>query len=221
MASHGQGNKVAFGDVALFYPQVIDYLRLALVALAACTCVHEEWDSATACFLLYSVALDYVDGKLARRYNQCSVVGDGLDWTADVCTSWVFVMWWGRLERCWQPWAALATMAETGAAIFDFAMLATEQYEPRPPQRGFFVVLEALAPAGRWTWAGYGAWLASPLWCTVRCLSLYALSECSVTPYLAWVQAALALPAATYVWYNVALLASCLVRWRERPRSSA
>jgi phosphatidylglycerophosphate synthase len=212
--------KVTFRDVALFYPQVVDYLRLVLVGLAAFTCVHEDWDVGTACFLLYSVALDYVDGKLARRCRQCSVLGDGLDWTADVCTSWVFVMWWGRLDQRWQPCAALWTMAETGAAIFDFAMLATEQYTPRPPQTGFFYVLELLAPAGRWTWAGYFAWLAYPLWCTARCLSLYAaLGNPVAIDVLLWLRSLLVVPAATYVWYNVALFASCLTRWRERPRN--
>ena len=218
-------SEITFGDVAMFYPQVVDYVRLGLISLAAFTCVLEEWDVATAMFLLFSVALDWVDGKLARRCKQCSLLGDGLDWTADVCTSWVFVLWWGRMEPAMQPYAAVCTMVETGAAIFDFAMHTTEQYPPRPPQTGcFFAVLERLAPAGRWTWAGYVAWLSYPLWCTARCLWLRSSHHHHHHySFFFWLQVVLCAPAAMYAWYNAALLVSCLVRWREprRPDSAA
>jgi len=214
---------VTFADVALYYPQLVDYLRLALVAAATFTCTADgdAWHLTTAALVLTSVALDYYDGKLARYFDQCSVIGDGFDWTADVCVNWVFVLWWGRLEPAVQPFVALWTMVETATAVFDFAMHATERYGPRGKQGGFCAVLEWAIPAGRWNWLGYAMWISYPVFCTARCLGAAQVGSGAVQKVARVVQAVLAVPAFLFVWSNFALLKANLSRWTERRRAGS
>jgi len=47
---------------------------------------------------MLSVVLDYVDGYIARMYNQCSFFGDVFDWIVDISSSAVVYFWWGSLE---------------------------------------------------------------------------------------------------------------------------
>jgi phosphatidylglycerophosphate synthase len=214
---------VTYADVALYYPQLLDYFRIVLVAAATVTCSFDgnAWHISTAVLLLASFILDYYDGKVARYFNQCSLIGDGFDWTADICSSWVIVLWWGRLEPAMQPLIALWTMAETSTAIFDFALHTTERYPPRGKQTGFCTILEWAIPGGRWNWLGYLMWISYPFFCAARSLRLAGVGAASPAACLALdvTQVLLLVPSFFFVWSNCALLKANVSRWTERPRN--
>src|SRR5579862_7623688 len=76
-------NTTGFDQVGGYYPNQIGYVRVAMCVLAAFTAVrHFSWS--TAALLLGSTLLDWVDGPVARRTNQCSIFGSAIDWLADV-----------------------------------------------------------------------------------------------------------------------------------------
>lgn len=48
--------------------------------------------------LMISVILDYFDGKVARKYNQCTFVGEIFDWITDIFNYIICLFWWCQLE---------------------------------------------------------------------------------------------------------------------------
>ena len=70
-------------DRVLTVPNVLSVLRLLCVALFAWVLVGRRDDFAAACILAALGATDWVDGQVARRFNQVSTVGKVLDPAAD------------------------------------------------------------------------------------------------------------------------------------------
>jgi phosphatidylglycerophosphate synthase len=48
----------------------------------------------SAVLLMTSVLLDWIDGPVARAYNQCTIFGSGVDWLADVLVQILTMCWW-------------------------------------------------------------------------------------------------------------------------------
>lgn len=217
---------LTFEDMAWFYPNLIDYLRYALCLVANFTLFYDSLSVLTGVLLVVSFLLDIVDGKVARAYKQCSVLGDGIDWGADLYIEVLLMVWWGRLQPAIFPWIVLWTSIEIVAALVDFAIVAVDTYPARPKQTGFCVILEWAIPGGRYTSLGWINWLAYPHFIVCRCvyLTLYpAYTSIGggniIADGLLLCQALLLVPSILFVWSNAALLISGFARWKEVDRN--
>jgi phosphatidylglycerophosphate synthase len=208
---------VMFKDIWFFWANVVDYFRYVLCVVATFT-LFADCHISTAVLLIVSFLLDIVDGKVARAYNQCSVLGDGLDWGADLYVNILLMVWWGRLEPVVFPFLMLCTMVEVVAALYDFAMLACDKYPPRSPQSGICIIIEWAIPAGRYTDLGWVIWLAYPHFVAARCLYL-ADSIPMLAPILMLIQLLLVVPSGLFHWCNLALLITGFNRWEEKNKN--
>ena len=150
-----------FADVWWYYANLIDYLRIALCVAASVT-IAFGLHLPTAGLLLASILLDWVDGPVARAYGQCTLVGYGLDWFADLYTQILFSVWLGGLAPMAMPALMLAAMASVGAALLDFA-LTTAGHGPRSRQGGLLILTDLAVPNGSFSRFGTFLWLAWPL----------------------------------------------------------
>lgn len=208
---------VGFADICLFYANIVDYFRYVLCVIATFT-LFNDCHLTTGALLLISFLLDIIDGKVARAYGQCSILGDGLDWGADLYVNILYMMWWGRLEPVVFPFLMICTMVEVVAALYDFAMLACDRYPARSPQSGICIIIEWAIPAGRYTDLGWVIWLAYPFFVTARCLHL-ADAVPMLSPLWILAQLVLVVPSAMFHWCNLALLISGFNRWSEKNKN--
>lgn len=76
------------GDVLIYIPNIIGYLRVVLtltsITLMICSPVH--WIFAIACYVASFVG-DMFDGMAARKFNQCSTFGGLIDMVTDRCST--------------------------------------------------------------------------------------------------------------------------------------
>jgi phosphatidylglycerophosphate synthase len=204
-------NLTGLAAVRWYYPNQIGYARVALCIAAAFLTARIPW--LAAALLLGSTLLDWIDGPVARRANQCSIFGSGVDWFADMASQIVAMAWWVSIQPAALPWIAIATGIELCNCIFDFATTATGRYPQLPSRPGrtqpFFAILRWSMPGGAYTAFGNALWLAYPLCVLAFCLRLN---------YAAW---ALLAPAALYLWCELAWTAFILRNWAEPPRESA
>lgn len=207
------------GEIWGFYGNVIDYLRVVLVLIAAWT-ITLPAPLTSAALILASILLDWIDGPVARRFDQCTIFGSGVDWLADVLGQVVTLCWWAHLDIRILPFVLAFTAVEAALSIFDFATTATgvyPTYEGKLARRynGFFAILDWSMPNATYSPFGTFLWLAYPLFCLVSCLRL---AQPAFAPALQFAQAALLVPALLYVWCEVAYLCFLLRNWRELPR---
>ena len=120
------------GEIWRFYANVICYGRVALTLVAAVT-LMEHLPRTTAALILISTLLDWVDGPVARRLNQSTIFGCGVDWLADVLCQVITLIWWAQLDLRFLPVVFAFTAVETALSIFDFASSVTGIY---PSYRG-------------------------------------------------------------------------------------
>jgi CDP-diacylglycerol--inositol 3-phosphatidyltransferase len=88
-------------DLSNYYANIICYIRLALTFLASLLFPRHSY---LASFIIFtSVLLDYFDGPIARKYNQCSNLGAILDWISDIGNILIVAMWWANYLPQWTP----------------------------------------------------------------------------------------------------------------------
>jgi phosphatidylglycerophosphate synthase len=77
---------VKFKDIKFYYANIVDYIRIIMCLIAAYTITTDH--HLLSAFLIFTATLlDWLDGPVARAYNQCSLLGCGLDWSADLLGS--------------------------------------------------------------------------------------------------------------------------------------
>ena len=203
-------NITAFTDVAWYYANLIGYARLILCAIAAFCVFRIPW--LAAALLLGSTLLDWIDGPIARRANQCSILGSGVDWFADMASQMIAMGWLISIQPSVLPWIAAATGIELCNCIFDFATTATGRYPKMPArlrdQYLFFAILDWSMPGGAYTAFGNALWLAYPLCILAFCLRLN-------TAGLIFLPLAI-----LYLWCELAWLFFILASWAEPARST-
>ncbi len=201
-------NSAGFSDVKWYYANIIGYARVAMCFIAAFLLYRVPW--LAAALLLGSTLLDWIDGPIARRANQCSVLGSGIDWFADIASQLVAMCWWVSLQPSVLPWIAAATCIELCNCIFDFATTATARYPKMPPhlreRNRFFSILDWSMPGGSYTAFGNALWLAYPLCILAFCMRLKTAGL------------ALLLPALLYLWCELAWVVFILASWSEPAR---
>jgi phosphatidylglycerophosphate synthase len=212
------GEAVRFRDVRWYHANLIGYARVAMCLTAAFTMSLNQ-PLATACLLLGATLLDWVDGPVARAYNQCSIFGSGIDWLADLLAQVVTMLWWGILAPAVVPWLVIATAIELATGIFDFGTTAKEKYPVPGPQRGFFIILQWSMPGGCYTPFGTLLWLAYPVFALACCLHLSWPVRSELTNALLRISQGLScVPALLYLWCELAYLLFIVGNWTEAPR---
>jgi phosphatidylglycerophosphate synthase len=202
--------QAGFVDIRGYYANLIGYARVLLCLIAAFTAIHQlPW--LTAALLIASTLLDWIDGPVARRANQCSIFGSGVDWFADIMAQIVTMGWLVAVLPAALPWMALATAVELCNCIFDFATAATGRY-PKAPARlrdrsWFFVILDWSMPGGSYTILGNTLWLAYPLCLLAWCLRFDRIGL------------ALLPLAALYIWCELAWTVFIVANWAEPART--
>lgn len=203
-------NTTGLADVKWYYANVIGYARLGMCFIAAFLVYRLPWLAAG--LLLGATLLDWIDGPIARRANQCSILGSGIDWFADMVSQLVAMGWWISLQPSVLPWIAAATCIELCNCIFDFATTATARYPKMPPKlrerHPFFAILDWSMPGGSYTAFGNALWLAYPLCVLAFCLGLGTAGL------------ALLFPALLYLWCELAWVVFILASWSEPARSA-
>lgn len=235
-------NYTSFADIKYYYANLIDYARVLMIVLAGFTVVW-DWPLTSAFLIIVSTLLDWIDGPVARKYNQCSIFGSGVDWLADVQTQIVTCVWWSTLDRSVLPWLMIMTTVEVACAIFDFAMTATGRYPKLNQKTGFLVILNWCSPCSNYTWFGTFLWLAYPIFSVTCCLDLswgqpggilglvlatlkvslllFILSFLAASENFETTQYTMFLPAVMYGWCELAYLIHILNNWREPSRGAA
>lgn len=197
-----------FATLRGYRANVIGYVRVLLCIIATFLITQAPWPAAI--LLLVSTLLDWIDGPVARRMNQCSIFGSGVDWFADLLAQVVTMAWLAIIRPASLPWIAVATGIELCNGIFDFATTATGRYPVLPGRMGqrhrFFKILDWSMPGGSYTAFGNFLWLAFPLCQLAFCLRLDTAGW--------W----LAAPAVLYVWCELAWSAFIIANWREAAR---
>lgn len=69
--------------------------------------------------ILISIYLDYVDGEVARKYNECSFFGEIFDWMADITAYVIVLYWWNQLIPELAPLLFILFCLETMTMVTD------------------------------------------------------------------------------------------------------
>lgn len=200
----------SFAAVRSYSANVIGYVRVLLCILAAFLIGRAPWPAAA--LLFGSTLLDWIDGPVARRKNQCSIFGSGVDWFADMMSQLVTMAWLVTVRAAALPWIAIAAGIELCNCIFDFATTATGRYPVLPRGAGrrafFFEILDWSMPGGAYTAFGNFLWLSWPL---------CQLAFCLRGETAGWLLAA---PGVLYLWCELAWAVFIIVNWNEAPREA-
>lgn len=197
-----------FRQVSLYYANVIGYGRILIAAVAMALILYApSWKVAIAALLMASVLLDWIDGPVARRFGQSTVIGAGLDWLADLCAQTVLAAWCLRAGSPITAFVVVVTWIELSTGLFDFAATATGVY-PRQTDTStlpwYARVEHWLTPNQIYNRFGTACWLANTAFPLAFVLSLPA-----------WATVALAPLAILYAWHETCQLAFLLANWRE------
>ena len=207
-----------FAEIKYFYANLVDYLRVVMCVTAFFTIgKHLPWLS--ACLIMGATLLDWVDGPIARRYNQSTLFGSGVDWLADILAQLAMLAWWAMLAPAMLPWLLIAFSIELTTCLFDFATTATARYPKIGRPSGFYKILTWCMPQSSYTAFGTFLWLAYPVFVLACCLDL-SLSDPAplIIGILRCAEYLLAVPALLYLWCELAAGAFIISCWLEVPR---
>ncbi len=83
-------------EISFYYANIIGYVRLLLLIIISFTL--QSYIYITSILIFFATLLDYIDGPIARKYNQCSMFGHINDWVADLGAQLINFIWWGCLN---------------------------------------------------------------------------------------------------------------------------
>lgn len=224
---------IKFHDIKFYYANLIDYIRIILCLIASYT-ITTDWHLLSAFLILTATLLDWIDGPVARAYNQCSLLGCGLDWTADLLSQIVMITWWTSYDINVIPWLLIATFIELTTGIFDYATTTKLKYPKlKENPNGFFIILKWAMPLNSYTHFGNFLWYSYPLYCVIRTLECcYNYNEfMSDTSFSLIIENLniylfifllnryfLLIPSILYIWCEAAYGIHILLSWTEPSR---
>ena len=195
-----------WADVRFFYANIIDYVRVIMgVAATAMISNAPEWKNTIAFLIVGNVLLDWVDGPVARAYNQSSVMGCGWDWFADILAQYNLAMWCTAEKSPITLFVSVFSCVEIGCGLFDFAISATSVYpEQHESSNPFFAVENLLTPGGTYNTLGTAAWLVNTLYPVAVLLNWhpYIINAFQPLAYL-------------YAWHEVCQVCFIVSCWTE------
>ena len=111
-------------------PNMLSFLRLALIPVFLWLILRHEGAWAVA-LLIFSGFTDYLDGYIARKYNQVTRLGKLLDPAAD--RLYIFATLIGMVATGVIPlWLALVIIGRDVMLLIVYPVLATHGYGPLP-----------------------------------------------------------------------------------------
>lgn len=220
-----------FEEVKFYYANLVDYARVVFALMAMATLNSYPWFTGFSIFTSYM--LDWVDGPLARKYNQCSFFGMMLDWVADVLDEVLLLAWGAAIIEApgfqYQLVARGLMMIKTlmvtlaiSTSILDSVLSYVDMpYDvpngADPKQSKFWYafnlcLLEVNSSKMTYSELGTWAWCIANPWQIAVCL-MGALPVCPW--YVSVVVVFGAVPAIIDGWHQVAFFALLVKNWRE------
>jgi len=220
-------DSVSFNKIKFYYANIIDYLRIALVIISIFTICY-GYPLTSASLIMFSTFLDWIDGPVARYFNQCCIFGSGIDWVADILCQLIVIVWLAKLNvsDLWLIPIFIFTSIEIGLAVFDFGMTTTGKY-PTFKNRGklcnkklygkFYYILDLSMPNHVYSNLGDFLWISYPIFTLALCLNQYP----SLNGYILNMAMYLfAIPTLLYIWCETAYLFFIIRYWRELSRKA-
>lgn len=90
------GQPKSLQEILTYKPQFVTGSRFLLLYVAVY--LFPTHPQTAAILMMTTVILDYVDGIVARKYNQVSYFGEIFDWITDTSSYAVVLLWWYGLE---------------------------------------------------------------------------------------------------------------------------
>ena len=81
-SSNKDAQLLPLAEIVSFHPNKITAFRILL--LMASIAFFRSENNTDVILLAIVGILDYVDGFVARKFNQCTFLGDAFDWIADM-----------------------------------------------------------------------------------------------------------------------------------------
>jgi cardiolipin synthase len=130
-AGAGDSGTKSGDDRILTIPNVLSLGRLACVPLFLWLLFGRENRVAAAFLLAFLGATDWVDGFIARRYDQVSTVGKVLDPTADriLLAVGIFAILIDGAVPAWVAWLAIVREVAVGAGVVALAALGARRVD--------------------------------------------------------------------------------------------
>jgi len=198
-------------DIRYYYANMIDYFRVLMGVVALAVIIQApEYKYTIASLIFGNVLLDWVDGPVARAYNQSSVMGCGWDWFGDILAQYDLAIWCVSEKSPIALFVVLFTAVEIGCGLFDFAISATSVY-PEQHDEGkhpFFIVERWLTPGGTYNKLGTTCWLVNTLYPIAVLLdwNTHVIYTMAILAYL-------------YAWHEVCQFIFIVECWTETTAS--
>lgn len=110
-------------QILIYKANIVTFFRLFMLFVSTTIFSSHQFE---ACSLLMgSVVLDYVDGIVARSYNQCSFLGECIDWLTDISSSILMFLWWYGLQPHLLVIFFICIVAQVGFMVFDLIAKAS------------------------------------------------------------------------------------------------
>ena len=126
-----QSASPAGDDRILTVPNVLSLVRLCCVPLFLWLLFGRDNELAAAVLLAFLGATDWVDGFIARRYDQVSTVGKVLDPTADriLLAVGIFAILIAGAVPAWVAWLAIFREVAVGAGVVALSVMGARRVD--------------------------------------------------------------------------------------------
>jgi cardiolipin synthase len=169
-------------DRILTVPNVLSLGRLCCVPLFLWLLFGRDNEVGAAFLLAFLGATDWVDGFIARRYNQVSTVGKVLDPTADriLLAVGIFAILVVGAVPAWVAWLAIFREVAVGVGVMALAALGARRIDVQwAGKTGTFLLMVAfplflVSHAEDLSWADAARALAWPCALIGLCFSYYS-----------------------------------------------
>ena len=198
-----------FEDTLWYYANCIDYVRITMTIFALIGISLNIFSNLLLSFLIFgSVLLDWIDGPIARYFEQTSIIGCGWDWLADLFAQYCLAIWVIQTDAnpILKLYIVLITAIEISTGMFDFGMSVGAVY-PKQTTRDnvwYLQVENWLTPDQSYSYLGTACWLIN---------TTFAISICSrASGIVTGIQAPFAI---LYGWHECCQLYFILTKWFE------
>lgn len=201
--------KKSFSEIMFYYGNVCDYFRILLTLIALFLILNaRDWAFTIGFLIIISTLLDWIDGPLARNFNQSTIMGCGWDWCADILTQFCIAVW--IIYTPGIPWwfvnfTVFFTAVEIMTGLFDFATGTKGFYPSHPDTIPWWAYSEQLmTPKNTYSLLGIIGWLANTILPVVYCWHFPSVLVVPLIPF-----------ALLYAWHEVVQLIFVVSTWKE------
>ncbi|CAM2723893.1 unnamed protein product [Rotaria socialis] len=217
-------------EIWLFYANIIGYIRLILIIASvtgASAAIHQnsfDWAIfASFCNYTGGWLLDWIDGPLARKYQQCTVFGACFDWYCDLLAELVFIVWAAELRLWISLWMLIILALELGSGLIDTNNVAANYpWTEFAPKSGFsFRILQIVFPKGHYSKIGTAVWILHATWAFCYIILAHIPAHYLYLAAIIHGLSILLLPVALcYALHQIAYMIVLVSGWKEPARGT-